>query len=354
MNPARLSGFSPPQVIVPEPRAEVTAVKRTVWIRRLLGLAITVAIFVWICKPIIHNWDHFKGRVDAVSWSRLGLASAMFAAFLFTFRAMSWRRILIGFGHRLPVAAATRIWATSEMARYLPGVIWQVVGRAFLVKPYGVSGSVCSASQVLELVIFLLANALVAISCLLWNGTKYLTGPAREWLFCAMALVPILLSVLHPKIFYGTMNRVLRRLDKPQMTRQLGFAALAGLVLWAAVGLIWQGLAIWVLAAPPLELQFTKWWVVTGAYSLAWCAGFLAFWAPGGIGVRELVFVTAMRWVLPPRIHFVDANAMLGFLAFLSVLLRLWATLGELILSGFAYALDMKGAMGRVDVRNDE
>ena len=57
---------------------------------------------------------------------------------------MVWRRILIGFGHYLPVAPATRIWSTSELARYLPGVIWQVAGRVYLVKPYGVRGSVCT------------------------------------------------------------------------------------------------------------------------------------------------------------------------------------------------------------------
>ena len=76
------------------------------------------------------------------------------------------------------------------------------------------------------------------------------------------------------------------------------------------------------------------------------------FHAPGGLGVRELVFVTAMRFVVPPRVqqHFLnDPNALLGFLAFLSVLLRLWATSGELVLAGFAYGLDMKGALGHAD-----
>ena len=322
-----------------------------IWLRRCIGLAITVAIFVWISKPIIQNWDRFKQNVYAMSWSRLFAASLMFAVFLFVFRATSWRRILIGFGYRIPIAPATRIWTTSEMARYLPGVIWQVVGRAYLLRPYGVSGSICSASQVLELVLFLLANVLVAITCLLWNGTKHLQGSARGWMFCAMALVPILFLILHPKVFYGTVNRILARAGKPVITQQLSFGSLAGLLLWVVLGLVWQGLAIWVLTTAPLGLEFTKWWVVAGAYSLAWCAGFLAVWAPGGLGVRELVFVTAMQFAVPApvRRHFNDPNALLGFLAFLSVLLRLWATAGELFLAALAYAFDIKGALGKPD-----
>ncbi len=325
------------------------------WLRRTLAVVVTAAIFTWICKPIVRDWDHFRARVWQIHFDRLLIASAMFALFLFVFRATTWRWILIGFGHRLPVAPATRIWSTSELARYIPGVIWQVVGRAYLAKPYGVSGSICSTSQVLELFLFLLANVLVAITCLLWNGVKYfqhsLNGAAQGWLIAAMAMVPILLLLLQPRVFYGGANQILQRLGKPPITRRLGFAALTGLLLWSVLGLLWQSFAIWTLAEAPLGLEFTKWWVVAGAYCLAWCAGFLAFWAPGGIGVRELVFIAAMQFMLPRAVreNFNDPAARVGFLAFLSVLLRLWATTGELIVAAAAYSMDLKGALGKAN-----
>src|SRR5207237_8167390 len=94
-----------------------------------------------------------------------------------------------------------RIWSTSELARYLPGSIWQVVGRVFLVRPYGVSGSICSTSQILELCVFLLANVLIAAACLLWFGAK-IDLAARTWLRTALLLVPALALVLPPKFFY--------------------------------------------------------------------------------------------------------------------------------------------------------
>jgi len=318
---------------------------------RLIGIAITLAIFIWMLKPVILYWEQVKGRIWETHWTRVLAASVMFAGFLFVFRAMSWRRILIGFGHRLPIAPATRIWSTSELARYLPGVIWQVVGRVYLVRPYGVSGSVCSASQVLELALFLLANVLLAVSCLIWFGHKTFHGPTMNWLVVAMAMIPILFVLVHPKVFYPLANWVMKKLGKPAIVNRLRFRELCGLLLWAWIGLIWQSLAIWLVVSGPLGLQFTKWWVVAGAYSLAWCAGFLAFWAPGGIGVRELIFVTAMELALPNRVRhtFADPKVLLAFLAFLSVLLRLWATIGELILTGIAYSIDYKGALGRSD-----
>jgi hypothetical protein len=164
-------------------------------------------------------------------------------------------------------------------------------------------------------------------------------------------LIPVLFVLVHPRVFYRLTNRVLTRLGKPPMTKRLRFHELCGLLLWAWAGLVWQSLAIWLVVSGPLGLQFTKWWVLAGAYSLAWCAGFLAFWAPGGLGVRELVFVTAMDLALPPQVRhqFQDPKVLLGFLAFLSVLLRLWATIGELILAGIAYGFDYRGALGRPD-----
>jgi hypothetical protein len=208
---------------------------------------------------------------------------------------------------------------------------------------------------VLELVIFLLANVLLAVGCLTWLGIKSFSGLPRVWLFSVMALIPVLLLLMHPKIFYPVLNRVMARFGKPLVARRMQFRELCGLLVWAVLGLVWQSLAIWLLVhQPPFNLQFTKWWVVAGAYSLAWCAGFLAFWAPGGIGVREAVFIAAMELSLPApvRARLADPGLRLGFLAFLSVLLRLWATTGEVVLATIAYAFDHRAALDRSNTVN--
>ena len=77
--------------------------------------------------------------------------------------------------------------------------------------------------------------------------------------------------------------------------------------------------------------------------------GFLAFWAPGGLGVREAVFIAAMEFALPVAVlhgPLATAGDKYLFLIFLSVLLRIWATVGELILAGLAYLFDLRGALG--------
>jgi len=320
------------------------------WLRRLVGVALTVAIFAWMLKPVVQKWDQVGDQVKRIDWGLFAFAAVMFAMFLFVFRVTAWRTILAGFGSRLPVGAATRIWSTSELARYLPGVIWQVVGRVYLCKPYGVSGTVCSTSQILELVVFLLANILVAVGCLAFFAYR-MHRQTATYLWGTAALVPLLLLLLHPRVFYTLLTKYAAWRGKQLPERRVRGRTLTFLAAWSILGLLWQSLALWVLTHGPLYLPIQKWWVVAGSYCLAWCAGFLAFWAPGGLGVREFVFVTAMTFALPPAVQqrFSDPAVLYGFLAFLGILLRLWATAGELLLAGAAYAVDYRGALGRAD-----
>ncbi|MCS7033473.1 MAG: hypothetical protein NZ561_05695, partial [Phycisphaerae bacterium] len=220
--------------------------------------------------------------------------------------------------------------------------------RVMLVRPYGVSGSVCSTTQILELCIFLLANVLLASACWLYYGAKELTE-ARNWFFAAMALVPLLALLLHPRVFYAVVNFVLARIGKPPIVRRLGGRSLLVVLAWTIVGLLWQSLAVYLIAREPLHLKIDWLWIIAGAYSLAWCAGFLAFWAPGGVGVRELVFVGAMSVMLPEAVRnqppFSDPVARASVLVGLGLILRLWSILGELMLATVAYVWDYRGAM---------
>jgi len=233
----------------------------------------------------------------------------------------------------------------------LPGVIWQVVGRVFLVKPYGVDAATCSTSQVLELSIFLLANVLVALVSLPWLAGR-MEPNARLLLWLAAGLAPLLLLLLHPKVFYGILNQITRLLGKRPISLRLNGKQLFVLVGWAFMGLIWQGLAIWLLIGQKnaLALDIGKSGLVVGAYCLAWCAGFLAFWAPGGLGTREFVLVLTLRFALPPSVR---AQFPVGdytpFLSFLAILLRLWTICGEIIVTSLAYGFDYKGALGQAD-----
>jgi uncharacterized membrane protein YbhN (UPF0104 family) len=323
------------------------------WLRRSLGLALVVVIFWKMIKPVAGNWHQVSARIMEYDIWRFGLAVLMFAVFLFAFRNLIWLKMIKGFGYRIPLAAGTRVWSTGELARYLPGTIWQVLGRVYLIKPYGVPASVCSTTQILDIATFLLANIVLGLSCVLWFFQK--AQPDMRWyLWGAMAFVPLLGLGLHPKIFYGIAGRILTKLGKPAFTTRLSGRKLAKYFLIYLGALLFQSLAIWVLLGDALQIKIDHWWALAGPYCLAWSAGFVVgWWSPGGLGVREVVFVGLLKLTLgaQSKAMFPDDATLLGFLVFCSVLLRLWTISGELVVASLAYLADYKGALNHPDAR---
>jgi hypothetical protein len=178
-------------------------------------------------------------------------------------------------------------------------------------------------------------------------GIRNLDGIARASLAVTALLTSALLLLLHPRILFNIINQIMHRLGKPPLEQRVRGYALLAILCWNVLGLLWQSLAVFIIVQPTLGLPWTSWWMVAGAYCLAWCAGFLAFWAPAGLGVREIVFVGAMYMLLPGP--FRQSEGTLALLGFLSLVLRLWSLLGEVLLTGIAYALDYRGVLGKPD-----
>jgi uncharacterized membrane protein YbhN (UPF0104 family) len=298
------------------------------WARRAAIIGLTVWIFYAILKPVWFAWPETSARLKTISPTDIIISASMFAAFL-VLRGFLWRAVLIGLGHRIPAMPALRAWITSEVTRYVPGAIWQVVSRVAMIKPWGVRGSVVSTSQVLELAIFVLANIVMAIVTLAWVGFGRMDGLARFWMGFAMATAPMLALILHPSIFNRVTNWILRRLGKPPLATRVSLRRLLALMMVYLGGLVWQSAAIWLLLRGPLQLEPHHLPIVAGAYSLAWTAGFIAVWAPGGLGVREAVLIAAMKLVLPATIRLDIEDT--SVLEAISVLLRVWTILGEII-----------------------
>jgi hypothetical protein len=322
------------------------------WIRRAISVVLTLWVFVIMVRPLRKNWPQVQHEIHRIDWGRFAVASVMFAIFLLLFRAVSWRRVLKGFGFKLPVCAAVRIWSTSEMARYLPGAIWQVLGRVYLIRPYGVNTVISSTSQILELCIFLFANVMVAGTCLLWYLAKISDHSTRMALIAVICLMPTLAALLHPKIFYGLVNRVLGRIGRPAIVQRLRGWKLVKLLGYIILGLGWQSAAVFLIAQPLLHLKVDWWWMVAAAYCLAWIAGFLAFWAPGGFGVREYIFAIMMGVVMdaahrPPELS--DPALFAATVILLGFLLRLWALAGEVMLWVVSLLMDYRGTLNRAD-----
>ena len=92
---------------------------------------------------------------------------------------------------------------------------------------------------------------------------------------------------------------------------------------WILVGTAFVMLVQAIDPVPMLQLPF-----VAASFALAWTVGFLALFAPAGIGVREVALIALLENVMPT-----------GTAVIVAVLSRLWWILAELSMFAVTAAL---------------
>jgi hypothetical protein len=218
------------------------------------------------------------------------LAQARLAPLLLTVVAWSSMNLLLpvitwivlrGLGVRIDYATALRIHVARLPARYLPGGIWQTVSRMMDLHQLGVGRSQLSVLVMVENLGSLATAVTAGGLCVLLSGTSRLPTPA-------IIGTGVLLAAGLPWVLRRIFGRTALRLPAY-------LAALATL------------LSFWMLTATTFVIYWSAFPALEhgnlldlyGAYLLAWAVGFVAVFAPQGIGVFEMVAAVLLRGELP-------------------------------------------------------
>jgi hypothetical protein len=202
-----------------------------------------------------------------------------------------WRSVIAQFGVRLSYSDALKLWSFTNVGRYLPGKVWQVVGIAVLGKRHGIDPLRAGGIAVVTLGFMIGTGAMLGLLCLPESGQ--VAGGLRVG---AIALGLAFLAVIAwPRVLAEGMHRIpgVRRagdvIHVPSRVRLT--------VVLFAFGAIWilQGLSFHVLASAWIDLPWSELPRLTGAYAVSHVAGLLAVFAPGGIGVREGILGVLLR-----------------------------------------------------------
>lgn len=264
------------------------------------------------------------------------LAALMLASASLLGYAWLWWRNLGQLGERLALRSALRIWFLSQLARYVPGNIWHLFGRAYLAREAGVRLQPVALSMVLELFQTITAALLLAALLLpLW--------PMPLWAQPGLLLVlPALVIYGWPRLLALPLQWIGRRAEAEAIREQLRrgdlLRLLPGYLLtWVCYGcgLYLLGLAVYPLAPALLP-------GVIASFAVAWVIGFLSLITPSGIGVREGVLALLLATMMPQPIALL-----------LALLARVWLTVAELCTLAFAMLLNAPGRSGARSLKDN-
>lgn len=162
---------------------------------------------------------------------------------------------------------AVTAWCSTQVARYLPGGVWAIVARAVTV-PGRIRHKVAAVTA--ENVIVLLISLSVGG---LWLGTH-----RWSWLLLGLLVAVPLFGARLVERRTGISGRRVRRTSASYAVGYVAYGVAAILVQNAVSG-----------PQSPGDLMY-----VAGSACVAWAVGLVAVFAPGGVGVREVVYV----WML--------------------------------------------------------
>ncbi len=197
-------------------------------------------------------------------------------------------KIFASLSSKLSFRDAYYINASRLPAKYLPGGIWHSVARI-----EGYHGNGISARNIA--LYFLVENAGAACVTLLVGASVMLVSDNLSLVFHSLLEVVILVTLICLLLMPIVINRYLLKNANLSSSHYL-FGMLVQFLYWIGASL---SFFIYVSSMPSLEgsLSLTD---IMGVYLFSWGIGFIALFAPQGLGVSEYVASLLMPSALPP------------------------------------------------------
>jgi hypothetical protein len=300
--------------------AFVTAMRRP-GVRRLLVL-VAFGFLLW---ALASQWRELQTATRAAAreleldWRWIALASGIVLA-THALLVQSWRMLLAGWGGRLRYGRAVQIWTIANLGKWIPGKIWQVGAMGMMAADDGISGVAAAGAALLGTLLNIGAGF----------GITVITGASGlDKIRPGLTPVAMVLSVLFllgvvglPLLLPRLLDRFARWRGLPAGTQQLSHGA-----IWTATainGASWvcYGLAFACFARGVTPSVSGDPSAFIAVYTASYLVGYLALFAPGGLGVRELALVALLVGT---------GVAGKGDAAILSVTSRVWITVLEVM-----------------------
>jgi len=251
---------------------------------RYLGLLVGVVGFFFVARDLVRDWDSVIASASAAESEYLAGSFIVAAMGMLTI-ALGWHRCLVALGGRVPIKEALHQYFIGELGKYVPGGVWSVVARGELARNAGLSRVSSYGATLVSIAIAYLAAIVTAGATVVLDGAVI----DSSWMVLAV-LVPISLLALHPRAIGMGLNIISKIGRRPAELDPPSWGTAMRLMLFHVPAWVAIGTATWLVA---LSLDgtgptFTN---ILFAAVISWIAGLLAVPVPGGIGVREAVFV---------------------------------------------------------------
>jgi len=278
----------------------ITFFSRHKGLRMVISAAIIMLSFLFLGYRLYRNWELLTSYSWEIRFVPLILSFVMYTLEL-GLATLAWNSITGRLAGLSGLRKNLKIYWSANLCGFLPGTVWYIAGRAYLYEREGVAKAVTAMNSVLELVLLVLAGAVVSLSFL-----PFLSTP--QWLkkpLVLVAMVPLGLLLIHPRTIRG----LWRRVGRTEMSEPLRWRdTLTWLAIYAGV---WMGggLVLYLAINAFYDLPLTYLPQVIGVWALSELTSYLSLVSPSGLGIREVALSVLLSYYVPVPIAVVVALA---------------------------------------------
>jgi hypothetical protein len=267
------------------------------------GLSLLLAVVKWILflvvlALVVRALAKQFAQIDfrTVHVQPLMVAMAILSMLLVPIvQLVSYRILLSAYSHQPPWRAlAASVWVPI-LGKYVPGKVASVAGVIYLLKKFQIPIAIAFS-------VVLVLDGMMAVSGLMLGAPLLLSGPVKHLLpqgwIAAAGVVACGLVCLHPRVFGWVTNFVLKKMKREPLDHMPDLKHYLVPVICVFSQWVLAGMSLWCVARSVTATPAAQIPTFISIAGLAYTISYLALFAPGGIGVREAIFLTTLHQIV--------------------------------------------------------
>lgn len=264
----------------------------------------TVLAAVALGYMIYRLWDHYDNLKNFLHFDIrffiITFIALILAIIISLLNGLIWHTLLSMMDAKSNPLQAIRIVLLSQIGKYLPGNVVHFVGRAVLSTREGVPREIAVIATFLDMFFSAAAASVFGLIGLVFDiriRMEFLTFLGNHLDSILYYVIPLVLLIplfillsLTIGYFRNKILSIIKRIPVYNYPHLLS-AFVINMLIFIVNGFILYNLAFLLMNEYPRENLFLFIW----GFALSWVVGFIIPGAPGGIGIREFVFMMIFR-----------------------------------------------------------
>lgn len=286
-------------------------------IKKILKVLIPSIILLFLISSASKDLDLIFETLTQVDVKFLFL-SLPFFLLIYPQGGYCWYIVLKKMNFKNDPVIVISIWIISNTSRYIPGTIWQYLGRfALAEEKLKLSKTQITTSMILEIYFVLIAAIVSSVFAI----SKLKSKTYLEVLLFGVLIFFIIIFIPSFIKFFSQKIPFVKKYQLEKIIPLINIKDYFKLLPTFILNFFLNGFALYFLVLSlNMDLNPLLIFTLTSFYAISWLLGFLSFFSPGGLGVTEASLAFLLSTIIP-----------LPIATIIALLFRLILTLSEIL-----------------------